>query len=193
MDRSTTLGSTTATDERASHHSPRRVRNRGVRSMKRVMLLAAIVAAGAISVHPSPTLADVSSGSSSGAGSAVEWVNCNSSTHTITITTMSTGIPSDQNGGILFYYPLTYRVWLKMQGYVNGAWQAPTNWLQFTDGTHKVQFPETAGATSYWYFTWAFEQPNGTIATVGEWAGGLGSYGWYSDQRGFTGLLSCRT
>jgi hypothetical protein len=168
------------------------LRNRGARSMKRVVLLAVVVAAGAASVHPSPTLANVSSGS----GSAYEWVYCNSNTHTITITTSSVGITSNQlvssPGGLINYF-LKYRVWLSMHEYVNGAWRAPMPFVQVPDGSHVIQFLEKAGATSYWYFTWAFEQPNGTIAYGGEWAQGMGSNGWYSDQRGYTTLTSCRS
>jgi hypothetical protein len=188
----TSAAATDQVDLEATGRGSHRSRMDRVGRRLRVGLAVMVLGAGISATAAAPAFAAVSDGS----GSADETVFCNSITHTITITTNSVGIPSNQlvssPGGLINYF-LNYPVWLRMQEYVDGAWRAAKPWVQVTDGSHQIQFPERAGATSYWYFTWAFQTASGRIDYGSEWAGGYNPYGWYSDQRGYKTLTSCRS
>lgn len=157
--------------------------------LKRAAILALAVMASTAVLHPSATLADVSAG----AGYAMETVYCNSVTHTISITTNSSGAETGGITGNLFLAPETYSVWLHVMEFVGGAWhQIGASWVQVGDGGNVYSFTAQAGQTSYWYFTWAFQTASGWMYG-NEWANGHAPSGWYSDQNGYHSLTSCRT
>jgi hypothetical protein len=163
--------------------------NRFARRVASVVALMAVASAFVVGTA-SPSGAAVRDGD----GNADENVYCNSATHQITITTWSNGIMSDQIGGTdLFPQYLPYAVYVRIQKVVNGSTVMLTNWVQVTDGTHALTYAAPAGQTSYWYFRWAFQQPNGSFVYPSEWAHGGAPYGWYADQRGYQSLASCRT
>jgi hypothetical protein len=154
---------------------------RGARSMKRAVVLTLAVAS-ALVLQPTSAFAAVTPTAGSGYGS--ETVYCNSSNHTVTVSFISLGIGNSAGS--------SYRVWSRYRVYVYGQWHTSA-WQLTPNSATTAPLPITAGTTSYWYFDWAFEYAPNQAQYISEWAHGQGTYGWYSDQRGYQTLPSCKT
>ena len=152
-----------------------------------VSLLTAVGMSAGLMTTATPASAAWDAGASA---TATETVLCDSVAHTVTVTINSTGYAGGEITSTpteSWFAPLP--VWVQIHHYADGQWW-PTRWVQIPS-ERSVTINYTG--TSFWYFDYAFQTASGDFAYASEWAGGQGSTGWYSDERGYRTLPSCES
>lgn len=176
-----------STEKPAGRHGHRARQGRRTLRTLRTALVAVGVAVGLTIGTAGPAGADINT---TNGGIAYENVNCDYSNHTVSITFNTNGEDTGVIGGSdLFPRYEKGAVYVTVWEWARGQWGHTAWTLLNNNGVSSLRYSESG--TSYWYFSYAFATPDGRWDMSGEWAGGTGTYGWYSDQNGYQSLTSC--
>jgi hypothetical protein len=156
------------------------------RSRRAAITVATGLVAVAMLATAGPAAADVEAGYDA---QAMETVICDTSTHNVKIVFNVYGEDSGQtDDNYLDPHEIIEPVWLKVWEWTNNNWVI-SEWHQIVSGVSSVNIPVTG--TTYWYFQWAFQTPSGGFDYRGEYAGGAGDYGIYSNPLGYHAVSAC--